>query len=135
MEYGKRDKLLESIMVATRLAEADAAPAQQPTQPQPAAQSAQQPGNSGGGQQVDQAQLEKAFEQALENVKSGIIEEFQNSLNEFGKQLMEKLGKQGGGDGQQKEQPDQSQQQQQPEQDKNQGQQQDQNQNKNGGNE
>lgn len=135
MEYGKRDKLLESIMVATRLAEADAAPAQQPTQQVAApAQPAQQPSNSGGGQQVDQAQLEKAFEQALENVKSGIIEEFQNSLNEFGKQLMEKLGKQGGGDDQQKEQP---QQQQQPEQDKNQNQnqqQQDQN-NKNGGNE
>ena len=133
MEYRKRDKLLESIMVATRLAEADAAaPAQPAAQPQPA-QPAQQP-TSNGGQQVDQAQLEKAFEQALENVKSGIIEEFQNSLNEFGKQLMEKLGKQnGGGDGQQKDQ--QSQQQQQPEQDQNQNQQQNQQNDKNGGNE
>ena len=55
--------------------------ATQPQQQQPAA--ADQNGGSGAGG-VDQAQLEKAFEAALQNIKGEIVQEVQGLMEKFG---------------------------------------------------
>lgn len=82
------NKLQES----RKLKEADQT--QQPQQQQPQAVDTQQPQQANGN--VDSAQLEKAFEAALENVKSSIIKEFQTTLEKFGEQLVKNLKNEGG---------------------------------------
>lgn len=82
--------VLESLQIAEKLAskkltEADVAV--QGANPQPAANQQQSPANGA----IDQNALEKAFEQALTNMQQGIVEQFQNSLKEFGESLVKQL--------------------------------------------
>lgn len=80
--------ILYSFRVAEKLKEADAQQQQQaPSQQQ------QQP-TSGGN--VDQSQLEKAFEAALQTIKTEIISGVQEMMEKFGEQLVSKIN--GGGD-------------------------------------
>ena len=72
--------ILYSFRVAEKLKEADAQQQQQPT--------------SGGN--VDQSQLEKAFEAALQTIKTEIISGVQEMMEKFGEQLVSKIN--GGGD-------------------------------------
>lgn len=80
--------ILYSFRVAEKLKEADVQQQQQaPSQQQ------QQP-TSGGN--VDQSQLEKAFEAALQTIKTEIISGVQEMMEKFGEQLVSKIN--GGGD-------------------------------------
>lgn len=84
--------VLESLQIAEKLAskkltEGDNGIAVQGADSQPAASQQQSPANGA----IDQNALEKAFEQALTSMQQGIIEQFQNSLKEFGESLMKQL--------------------------------------------
>lgn len=79
--------ILYSFRVAEKLKEADVQQQQAPSQQQ------QQP-TSGGN--VDQSQLEKAFEAALQTIKTEIISGVQEMMEKFGEQLVSKIN--GGGD-------------------------------------
>ena len=81
--------ILYSFRVAEKLKEADA----QQQQQAPSQQQQQQP-TSGGN--VDQSQLEKAFEAALQTIKTEIISGVQEMMEKFGEQLVSKIN--GGGD-------------------------------------
>lgn len=81
--------ILYSFRVAEKLKEADA----QQQQQQAPSQQQQQPTNSGN---VDQSQLEKAFEAALQTIKTEIISGVQEMMEKFGEQLVSKIN--GGGD-------------------------------------
>ena len=77
--------ILDSLNVANKLASLkEADQQQQAAQPQ---QQAAAPTNSN----VDQAQLEKAFEAALQNVKGEIVKEVQGLMERFGSELVKKL--------------------------------------------
>ena len=80
--------ILYSFRVAEKLKEADA----QQQQQQAPSQQQQQPTNSGN---VDQSQLEKAFEAALQTIKTEIISGVQEMMEKFGEQLVSKIN---GGD-------------------------------------
>lgn len=80
--------ILYSFRVAEKLKEADVQQQQQaPSQQQ------QQPASGGN---VDQSQLEKAFEAALQTIKTEIISGVQEMMEKFGEQLVSKIN--GGGD-------------------------------------
>lgn len=80
--------ILYSFRVAEKLKEADVQQQQQaPSQQQ------QQP-TSGGN--VDQSQLEKAFEAALQTIKTEIISGVQEMMEKFGEQLVSKINGGGG---------------------------------------
>ena len=78
--------ILYSFRVAEKLKEADAQQQQAPAQ--------QQQPTSGDGN-VDQSQLEKAFEAALQTIKTEIISGVQEMMEKFGEQLVSKIS---GGD-------------------------------------
>lgn len=80
--------ILYSFRVAEKLKEADVQQQQAPSQQQ------QQQPTSGGN--VDQSQLEKAFEAALQTIKTEIISGVQEMMEKFGEQLVSKIN--GGGD-------------------------------------
>ena len=82
--------ILYSFRVAEKLKEADA----QQQQQAPSQQQQQQQPTSGGGN-VDQSQLEKAFEAALQTIKTEIISGVQEMMEKFGEQLVSKIN--GGG--------------------------------------
>ena len=79
------ENIIESLKIANRLrlreGDQQQQQATQPQQQQPAA--ADQNGGSGAGG-VDQAQLEKAFEAALQNIKGEIVQEVQGLMEKFG---------------------------------------------------
>lgn len=79
--------ILYSFRVAEKLKEADA------QQQAPSQQQQQQPTNSGN---VDQSQLEKAFEAALQTIKTEIISGVQEMMEKFGEQLVSKINGGGG---------------------------------------
>ena len=83
--------ILYSFRVAEKLKEADVQ--QQQQQQQAPSQQQQQP-TSGGN--VDQSQIEKAFEAALQTIKTEIISGVQEMMEKFGEQLVSKIN--GGGD-------------------------------------
>ena len=84
--------ILYSFRVAEKLKEADS---QQQQQQQAPSQQQQQP-TSGGN--VDQSQLEKAFEAALQTIKTEIISGVQEIMEKFGEQLVSKINGGGGSD-------------------------------------
>lgn len=82
------ENILESLRTADKLRtlrEAD----QQQQQAQQTAQPQQQ--QAPAQSNVDQAQLEKAFEAALQTVKSDIIKEVQGLMEKFGAELVKKI--------------------------------------------
>ena len=81
--------ILYSFRVAEKLKEADV----QQQQQQAPSQQQQQP-TSGGN--VDQSQLEKAFEAALQTIKTEIISGVQEMMEKFGEQLVSKINGGGG---------------------------------------
>ena len=81
--------ILYSFRVAEKLKEADAQQQQQ-------APSQQQQQQLASGGNVDQSQLEKAFEAALQTIKTEIISGVQEMMEKFGEQLVSKIN--GGGD-------------------------------------
>ncbi len=83
--------ILYSFRVAERLKEADAQQQQAPSQ-----QQQQQPTNGGN---VDQSQLEKAFEAALQTIKTEIISGVQEMMEKFGEQLVSKINGKGDNNG------------------------------------
>ena len=78
--------ILDSLNVANKLSSLKEADQQQQQAAQPQQQAAA-PANSN----VDQAQLEKAFEAALQNVKGEIVKEVQGLMEKFGSELVKKL--------------------------------------------
>jgi len=80
------ENILESLHTADKLRalrEAD--------QQQQQAQQAVQPQQQQAQPNVDQAQLEKAFEAALQTVKSDIVKEVQGLMEKFGAELVKKI--------------------------------------------
>lgn len=86
------ENIIESLKIANRLRLREGDQQQQAAQPQqqPAATADQNGGGGAGG--VDQAQLEKAFEAALQNIKGEIVQEVQGLMEKFGETLVQKIG-------------------------------------------
>ena len=90
----EKDNIMASLKVAERLKESLLKEADQ-LQRQPQNTTAPQPANSA----VDQTQLEKAFEAALQTVKGEIVKEIQGLMEKFGETLVKKLQEDGSGSG------------------------------------
>lgn len=89
------ENIIESLKIANKLRLREGDQQQQAAQPQQQQPAADQ--NSGGGAGgVDQAQLEKAFEAALQNIKGEIVQEVQGLMEKFGETLVQKIGANGG---------------------------------------
>lgn len=81
---------MSSLKVAEKLKESRLKEADQMQQQQNTTTIAQQPASSAPSA-VDQAQLEKAFEAALQTVKGEIVKEVQGLMEKFGEALVQKL--------------------------------------------
>lgn len=91
------ENIIESLKIANRLRLREGDQQQQAAQPQQQQPAAADQNDGGGG--VDQAQLEKAFEAALQNIKGEIVQEVQGLMEKFGETLVQKIGANGSGEG------------------------------------
>ena len=84
-------KVADKLKEAAHLREADQQPAANTATAQPTTAQQQAPTN------VDQTQLEKAFEAALQTIKGEIVQEVQGLMEKFGETLVQKLNGGNGG--------------------------------------